>query len=494
MTRLLPLLPLVLLGACTVGPTYTAPPATAAEAAARGTFVRAADPALARVPGVARWWETLADPTLTALVDDALAHSPTIDLAQARIREAAAQLRSQRAGEFPSVSASGTYLHADLPGVGIGATSSGGSGSGGSNSGGGQSASSSSFDFFNLGATASWEPDLFGGGRRGIEQARARAGQQFAALADAQVTLSAQVTQAYVNLRDVQERGRLNKRSSELQTRALALTRQRYAAGTASALDVERLQAALNNTDAQNIPLAAQVDRYLDQLATLTGHSPGALDATLAIPAPVPLPPPSVPIGDPAALIAQRPDVREAERALAASTAGIGIQEAKRFPSVRFMGIFGLGGTSPGDAFNPANFSALLAPQIDWSFLDFGRTAAAVRQARAQRDEADAQYRQAVLQALEDAETSLSRFGNIRLQLAQLVGAEASATRAAALNAQRVAAGTSSTIDQLDIERRRLASAIAVAQAKAQLTDSYIAVQKALGLGWAPVTAGSVRP
>lgn len=477
------LLPLILAAGCTVGPDYKGPPAVASDAAARGTFVRAGDPAIRRAPGVARWWETLGDPTLTALVDDALAHSPTIDAAEARIRAAQAQLRAQRTAALPNVSASATYLHAQLPGTGIGGSTgqSGSSGQGGGSSGGD---SLSSLDFFNLGGTASWEPDLFGGARRGVEQVRATVGQRYADLADAQVSLSAQVAQAYVGLRDVQERARLNARSTALQRQALALTRQRFAAGTASQLQVDRLEQQLQSTDAQNIPLAAQIDEYRDQLAVLTGRTPGALDATLAAPAPVPLPPREVPIGDPAALIAHRPDVRAAERALAASNAQIGVNTAKLFPSLKFMGLFGLGGTSIGDVVDPGNFTALLTPMLSWSILDFGRARANVRQSEAQRDVAEAQYRQTVLEALQDAETSLSRFGNVRQQLGQLVEAEGTATRAARLNDQRVQAGTSTVIDQLDIERQRLSAAIGVAQGKAQLTNSYIAVQKALGLGW----------
>jgi NodT family efflux transporter outer membrane factor (OMF) lipoprotein len=337
--------------------------------------------------------------------------------------------------------------------------------------------------------------DIFGGGRRSVEQARANVGRRFADLADAQVSLSAQVAQAYVNLRDVQERARLNARSSALQGQALELTRQRYAAGTASALDVERLQNQLDSTDAQAIPLQAQIDEYLNQLAVLTGREPGALDAQLKPPMPVPLPPASVPIGDPAALIAHRPDIRSAERALAASTAQIGIDKAKLFPSIRFIGLLGLGGTDPGDMFDIDKLTTLVSPMLSWNVLDFGKNRATVRQSEAQRDEAEAQYRQAVLQALQDAETSLSRFGNARLQLARLARAEEAAGRAAGLNRQRVDAGTSSLIDQLDIERQRIQATIAVAQARAQLTNNYVAVQKSLGLGWsgdapaAPATA-----
>jgi NodT family efflux transporter outer membrane factor (OMF) lipoprotein len=477
MLKTLPLAALVLLGACTVGPNYAGPPKAAADSVARGSFVRAKDTAFAPAPGLARWWEALGDPTLNRLVDDALAHSPNIDVAQARIREARAQVDSKRAGELPNISANATYLHAELPGTGLG-TSSGSGDSGSSNS------NVSSLSFYNLGGQVSWEADLFGGGRRGIEQARATVGQRFADLADAQVSLSAQVAQAYVNLRDVQTRQRLNDASSKLQHQALDLTRQRYQAGTASLLDVQRLQTQAQNTDAQNVPLAAQIDQYKDQLAMLTGREPGSLDATLDTPVPVPLPPAQVPIGDPATLLSHRPDLRAAERALAAGNAGIGVQKAKLFPKLNFMGIIGLGGTSPGNVFDPSMLTTLAAPMLSWSFLDFGRTRAAIQTAEAQRDEAEAQYREKVLEALQDAEQNLSLFGNVRQQLGQLRSVEVTAEQSARLNRQRYQAGTATLIDQLDIERQRLSAAISVAQATAQLTNAYIGVQKSLGLGW----------
>ncbi len=473
--RAAPIIALALLSACTVGPDYAGPPKVASDATARGAFVRASDAALTPGPGLARWWETLNDATLTALVDDALAHSPTIDQAHARIREARAQLTQQRSGQLPGVSANGTYLRAEVPGIDLG-----GSESGGSETSGG----STSLAFYNAGLNASWEVDLFGGARRGVEQSQRTIEASFADLADAQVSLVAQVAQGYVALRDVQARIRLNGRSAELQEQQVALTRQRYAAGTASALDVERLQTALSNTQAQAVPLDAQRDEYLNQLAVLTGRVPGALDATLDTVVPVPLPPANVPIGNPGSLIANRPDVRAAERQLAASTAAIGVSRARQLPGIRFLGLLGLGGTSPGDIFDLGNLTALAAPSLSWSFLDFGRAAAATRVSEAQRDQAEAKYRQAVLTALQDAETSLSRFGNLRRQLAALIGAQRSAARAVALNDQRMRAGTSATIDQLDVERQRLSAEIAVAQATAQLTNSYVAVQNALGLGW----------
>jgi NodT family efflux transporter outer membrane factor (OMF) lipoprotein len=478
--KLLALPLLACVAACTVGPNYKGPPSVASDALTRKAFVRADDTTTSAAPGLANWWEGLADPVLNGLVQDALTHNPDIDIAQARIRAATAQMQQHQAERLPSASANATYLHARLPGVDLGGSSS----DSGSGSGSESESSVSSLNFYNVGANASWEVDLFGGTRRAIEQSRATADARFADLADAQVSLSAQVAQAYVNLRDTQERVRLNARSIELQKQALGLTQQRFNAGTASSLDVERLQSQLDTTEAQDLPLHADIAAYLNQLATLIGREPGALDAQLSDAAAIPLPPASVAVGDPAGLIAHRPDIRAAERTLAASTAGVGVSEAKRFPRLSFMGLLGLGGTNIGDVVDPDMFTALIAPSISWSFLDFGRTAAAVHQSEAQRDEADARYRKAVLAALQDAETSLARFGNARKQLVTLFRAEASAERSATLNGQRVKAGTSSTIDQIAVERQRLSAATSVSQGKAALTNSYIAVQKSLGLGW----------
>ncbi|WP_103730800.1 efflux transporter outer membrane subunit [Novosphingobium sp. HII-3] len=480
--------------ACSTGPDYAGPPEVGSTATARGTFVRAGDPALNTGAAVARWWETLGDPVLTGLVDDALSQSPDISIAQARIREARAKLQQGRAQLLPTLAGTGMFVHARLPGTGLGSLT-GGSGGEGQDGGAQQDESSdgSSLNFYNIGANVSWEPDLFGGRRREVEAAQANLDQRFAELADAQVSLSAQVAQSYVNLRDVEERARLNARSSELQRRSLELMRQRLAAGTASRLQVQRLETELASTDAQNIPLDAQIALYRDALAVLTGRTPGELDAQLAGVAPVPLPPAAVPIGDPATLLSRRPDVRTAERALAAGTAQIGAAKARALPGIKFSGILGLGGTEPGDVLDPGNLAALLMPQLSFPVIDFGRSRGAVQEAEAQRDAAEGQYRKAVLSALQDAEDSLARFGATRRQLAQLIQAERSAAGAARLNRQRFEAGTSTLIDQLDIERQQLSSSIAVAQAKAQLTIDYIAIQKALGLGWSEPAEPATR-
>jgi len=478
MRSFVPVLPLIaLLGACTLGPDYAGPPQMSGAAAPPAGFVRAGPATSAEAPAAARWWTALGDPLLDRLEEQALAGNPGIAVAEARLRQARAQLRLDRANQRPSLGTSGTMVQAELPGLNIGESQAGGSG-------GEAGGDASSVSFYNVGLDASWEIDLFGGGRRTIEATRAGVGAAEANVADAQVRLSAEVAQAYVALRDRQQRLTLTREAAELQRQMLALTRQRFERGAASQLDVERLQGQVETSEAQAVPLQAEIDSHLNALAVLTGAAPGALDRMLAAPAAVPLPPAEVAIGDPAALLQRRPDIRAAERQLAAANAKIGVAEASRFPRLSFMGILGLGGTSPGDVVDLGNLAALAIPRLTWSFLDFGRGAARVEQAQGARDEAEATYRQVVLAALQDAEDSLSRFGHRRETVANAARQLATAERVAGLTGQRFAAGTATRIDALDAQGRQIEAQANLTAASAALTADFIAVHKALGLGW----------
>ena len=478
MRKILSVLPallpgIVLLGGCTVGPDYGGAPDVAPASAARAGFVRAGDVAVDPAPPAARWWTALNDPLLTRLIDDARAASPTIAIAEARLRQSRATLRLRERDSVPNINASGVYVHAELPDDALG------------------SDGASSVDFYNLGFDASWEIDLFGGRRRGVEAARATAAAAEARTADAQVSLAAELAQDYVTLRDQQARLRLAEASSGLQDRILNLAQQRYAGGTASAQDVERLRNQFETTQAGLVPLRTQIRVSCDQIALLSGREPGALDAVLMPAGAVPLPPRMVAIGDPAALLRRRPDIRAAERTLASSSARIGANVARMFPTVNLLGVVGFGGADPGDIFDPSALTVLAAPMLRWNFLNFGRVQAQVRGAEAARDEAEAQYRQTVLAALQDAESALTRYGGLRTNVAALMRAEASATRSAALARERYAGGTVTLSDQMEAERQRLSASQSRIQAEAQMTIAFVALQKALGLGW---SEGWVQP
>jgi len=468
------LMPAILLAGCTVGPDYEGP-VTAGAAAPGATFARAGDKIGPAAPQEAQWWTAFGDPVLDELEKRALAGNPNVAVAQARLQQARAALGLQRANGKPNANVQAIYLHAKVPGIDLG------SGSGGEAEGGGDS---ESLNFYNVGFDASWEIDLFGGQRRSVEAARASLGAAEANVADARVSLAAEVAQAYVGLRDRQLRVELARQSADKQRGILELTQQRQSRGAASTLDVERQRGQVEQVSSALLPIAAERDAYLNALATLTGEAPGVLDAMLAKPGTIPLPPAEVAIGDPSAMLQRRPDIRAAERQLAASTAKIGVAKAAAFPKISLMGIIGFGGTNIGDVIDPSKLAAIAAPRLSWNFLDFGRNAARVGQAEGARDEVAAQYRGAVLTALRDAEDALTRYGARRQAVANAARSKASADLAASLLRQRFDAGTSSRIELLDAERQQISADQALIQAKAQMTTDFIALEKALGLGW----------
>jgi NodT family efflux transporter outer membrane factor (OMF) lipoprotein len=463
------------LGGCAVGPDYFGPPSVAPRAESGAGFVRGGrgdDPQVLS----ARWWETFHDPVLDEITVQALSQSPDIGVAISRLRQARSEVKLQFANLFPDGNGSTLYAHAGLPPIG-GLLGSGTGQTGGSSGG-------SNLDLYADSFNASWEIDVFGGQRRALESAHDIAGGAVANLEDVQVSLSAEVVTAYINLRDRQHRIALLEKAVAVQDKSLTLTKQRFSDGTGTKLDLTRVETQLESIRSRIPPLKAERAVYLDELATLTGQEPGALDVTLRAPRRVPLPPARVDVGDPASLLKRRPDIRAAERTLAADTAKIGQAEAKRFPSVKFLGIIGLGGTKASDLTNFDNLTTLIAPQISWDFLDFGRNDARVREAEGVGSEAEAQYRKTVLGALRDAEDSLARFGYSREQVAILARAERAADEASALAFERYQAGTAPLTDALDTQRQQIDAQQDLAQAVAQMSVYYVSINKALGLGW----------
>jgi NodT family efflux transporter outer membrane factor (OMF) lipoprotein len=453
-----------LLAGCVVGPNYVGPPAAAPRAAAAGAFHRAgADAAPGAPPG--RWWTALGDPELDRLVEAALASSPDIEAAQARLRQSRAVLRQDKANGLPTSSASALGLR--------------GQGLTGAIGGGNQI-----LTVYNAGFDATWELDLFGANRRAVQGARADAEATQADLEATRVSLAADVAQAYVTLRDYQQRLALSRRNAEIEAHMLDLTQRRRGGGTASDLDVERLNNQLEGTRADFQPLEAQITEQLDRLAVLTGREPGELDAELGPVAAPPPPPETVVVGDPAALLRRRPDVRAAERRLARQTAVIGQRTADLFPKVTLLGDIGFTSASLSQLLTSGSFTSVAAPILQWSPLDFGRNQARIGQARAARDEALANYRKAVLSALEDAESGLDRYGRQRAAVVSLARVKASADRVAALTDLKMRGGTASTLDILDAEQRRVQADNGLEEAQALLTQDYVALQKSLGLGW----------
>jgi len=454
-----------MLGACAaVGPDYAGAPPVAADAAKAPRFARDTVATAPAAPATAAWWRSLDDATLDGLVEQALRSSPTLHAAEARLRAARASLNEQEAKRRPSGSASALGLGLwQAPGTD----------------------ESSSAHLYSLGFDASWELDLFGGTRRAVESASAQAQAVRADLADAQVSLTAEVAQAYVALRSQQRRLALLRDTTTLDTQGMALMQQRFDRGVSTADDLEQHKAQGEATQASVADVLAQISASLDRLALLTGQAPGVLDAQLAAP-PQRLPslPQDLRVGDPADMLKRRPDIRAAERRLASSSAQIGQQTANYFPKISLLGDIGFAGARIGKLLSGDSLSLIAVPYLSWNVLDFGRTAAAVRQAEAGRDEAVANYESAVLGALQDANTSLAQYGQQRQVLQRLLAQQASAERTLGLEQQRRQAGVVSQLDFLDARRNDINARLKALDGEANLLKDFVALQKSLGLGW----------
>lgn len=397
----------------------------------------------------AAWWSRMSDPLLAGLVETGLADSPTMKVATARVAAARAAAREKTADRLPLLGVGGGAIEADSGDARLGAID------------------------------ASWEIDLFGRNASGARAARAHRASVEAERDDARVRLSAEIATRYISLREQQLYQTGAERMLELSTEIGAITSQRFGAGTASAIDTARTRADIAHLSQELRKIRARIDDEKGLLALLVGKAPGGLDALLDDPAAIPAPPAEVPIADPSPLLRQRPDVRAAERRLEECRARLGVARAARFPTIR---LFGLLGFTDIDA--TPDSSAAIIPTLQWSFLDFGRTAARIGEARARLEAAEAEHDAAILGALQDADAALKRYGHAR-QVALRASETLRARREiATLVGQRERAGTASRRDRIVADQEAWIAEGALYGAQADLARSWILIQKSLGLGW----------
>lgn len=460
---------LALAGCAAVGPDY-APPASTAPAGWRQLDPAAAPAVRAQTPDdLAIWWQRLNDPLLTQLMDEALRASPDLRSAQARLREARARRDAADAARYPDISASGNASRSrSSRETGSGATR----------------------NFFSAGFDASWELDVFGGARRAVEASEADLDTARASLDDTRVSLVAEVASTYVNVRALQLRLGIARANLDAQTETLQLTDWRQQAGLVNAQDVEQARANLEQTRAQIPVLQASLAEAEHQLDVLLGLQPGSLHARLAEAGDLPALPAQVAVGIPADTLRMRPDVRAAERRLAAETARVGIAEAARYPSFALNGSIGvealtLGALGSGDAGTTSLLAGVTAP-----LFNAGRLRAQVEAQDAVREQAQVAYAQSVLTALQDVENALSALARSQARQGALTNAADAARNAAALARQRYTAGLVDFQSVLDTERTRLSVEDSLASTRADGVLALIRLYKALGGGWSPPAAG----
>lgn len=339
-------------------------------------------------------------------------------------------------------------------------------------------------DDVDVGFDASWELDFFGRVRRGIEAARADEESAAARVHDVQVTVTAEVARNYFVLRGLQEQLAVAVSNADNQRQTLSLTQARLSAGRGTELDTSRAEAQLRTTLASIPPLRASIATTIYRISVLTGRLPDALSSDLDSSRPLPLLPQLNSIGSPEALLRRRPDVRVAERTLAASTARIGVSVGDLFPKVTFFGSVGYNAANLSDLGNAGTDTFFFGPRISWAAFDLGRVRARVRIAEAQTEAALAVYEGTVLTALEETEGALTSYGHAHGRRDALEQAAAASSRAAMLARQRFQGGMTDFLNVLNAERDALTAQDGLAQSRTQTATSLVAVYKALGGGW----------
>ena len=449
----------LLAAACTSGPDYR-PPASSSLGVPANYYSATAQPAIPEE--LATWWQQLGDPQLDALIAQALARNLDLEIAAARLRQAREAVVQARAGRVPTVGASG---------------------------GAGQNVDSDdSRTNLSLGADAAWEADLFGGISRGIEATRADEQATALDLAAVRVAIVGEVANNYIQARLAQQRLLNARQTLAIADENLEIAGWRVQAGLVSSLDVEQARGQRAQTAASIPPLEESFASATYRLAVLTGQAPGAVTAALTAPQPIPVGPETIAVGIPADTLRRRPDVRSAERSLAAATARIGVAEAELRPGLRLSGSIGTAALSIGglvDAIAGSIFAGL-----SQTLFDGGRLRSQVRSQEAATDAALAGYRQSVLVALEDVENGLVALESAKERERHFEIALDAASNQAILARSTYRAGLSDFQTLLEAERALLSARDGISNSRADRALAVVQLYRALGGGWDPSAVG----
>ncbi|WP_316199214.1 efflux transporter outer membrane subunit [Bradyrhizobium sp. SZCCHNS2002] len=444
------LLPL-LLTACAVGPSYKKP-----------DFKAMPDQWLENVsvPDVSAlnlpWWRALHDPVLNKLVDTALANNGDLKVAMARVEEARAERLAAQAALLPNVNGKVNAVRGNT----------------------GTNTIDRTANLFDSEFDASWELDIFGGGRRAAEAARATLQSRRASVHQVQVSLLAEVVRNYVDYRRLEQQIKLTQENLAAQQSTLVAVREQVKEGVASLLDLSRVESQAGTTEADIPDLTSQLVSSRNNLAVLAGMTPEQVLPYLAS-EPLPTVTPKLVLSTPASVIASRPDVQVAERDLAAATANQGVALSNWFPKVNLAGLFGLQHLAGIPSFQAWNVGGTIQLPI----IDFGRVRAMVRQADARQQEALATYEQTIRAALADVESSLTAYAKARDREVILEKAAKASRQAEELARIQYKEGIASLLDVLDAQRQRLETETTLVAAKANVGKTYAALYKALGGG-----------
>lgn len=477
------------LGACVfVGPDYKPP-----EPDLPGHWSTGGDHGAQNGAVLAAWWREFDDPVLDSLVEEALAANLDLASARAQIREARAQRRLAWAELGPSANVNLTRTRTkthifdeEEPAGAAGAGSGSGSGSGSVNMSGGAAEVDTTEDLYNAKLDASWEIDLFGGKRRGLEAAKAGFDSSVENLRDVRVSLVAEVVLNYIDLRTAQQRLAIAESSLASLGETYDLASWRMQAGLVSELDVAQARTELESTRANLPSFRTSMTEARNRLAVLLGRAPGELATRLEAAAPVPLANRALAVGIPADTLRQRPDVRVAERNLAAQTARLGEAMAERYPSFTLSGSFVVEALTLSALNDAKTGVSTLMGSVTAPIFDSGRIRANIRTQDAVLEQNRLAYQGAVLTALEDVENALVGLVNTRERRSTLEAAAGSARETLGLAEHRYSGGLVDFLTVLDGQRTLLNLEDQLAGSTGDLATAQVQLFKALGGGWSP--------
>jgi NodT family efflux transporter outer membrane factor (OMF) lipoprotein len=463
---------MALSGCVTVGPDYTAPELSAPAAwhSEMKGGLKATPPVATQL---AQWWTMLDDPQLSRLMEQAVANNLDLKLAQARLREARARRGIAAADRFPTLGAgAGVDRGRSSTETGLGAT-------------GGQVSETWSAQF-----DAAWELDIFGGKRRALEAARAALEASQEDLRDIQVSLLAEVALNYIEVASFYQRFAIAQKNLAAQNEAWQIARWRREAGLTTQLDEDQAKFNLEQTRAGLPTLQIGLEQARNRLAVLLGRKPGEL-AELKDPAAIPRIPAEVAVGIPADTLRNRPDVRRAERQLAAATAEVGVATAELYPSFSLSGVLGLQALASANLLQSSARTWSVATNAGWTLFDGGRIRQKINVQSALQEQALISYESAVLDALRDTEDALIAYAEEQNRRTSLTAAVAAAQSAAQLADSQYRAGLIDFQSVLDTQRSLLSLEDQLSQSEAAVTSNLARLYKALGGGWTTESSGT---
>ncbi|HLH54444.1 MAG TPA: efflux transporter outer membrane subunit [Verrucomicrobiae bacterium] len=456
---------LTLLSGCAVGPNYhppqTAAPANWSEPLLGGTTNSNAQ--------VVEWWKTFNDPELDSLIQRAVKANYDLRLALGRLHESRATRAGAVADFGPTIGTSVGYTRERLsknnqqfsfPGQKL------------------------DYDNFDTHFDATWEIDIFGGKRRTLEADTANLAASREDLRDVLMTVLGDVARNYMEVRGNQQRLVIARNNIKAQTESIELTQARFKAGLTSELDVKQAQALLATTEATVPTFETAMKQAIHALGVLLGEEPGALVAELYRDEPIPTTPPTVPVGLPSELLRRRPDVRRAERQLAAATAGIGVQTAELFPKLSLGGTAGLQSLSASDWFTGGSKYWSAGPTVTWRILDFARIRAQIKIATAQQEQAVATYEKTVLTSFQDVENALVAYTNEQTRWKALNDSVVANRRALEISNELYTTGNGDFLNVLDSERSLFGAEDQLVDSQRLVSENLVTLYKALGGGW----------